>query len=268
MINRSAERPALRRVDLQSKYIYGPVDSRRLGKSLGINPMPFESKVCSFDCIYCQYGFETPVAAGEPPADDIFPHVGAILADLERYVRDFDGRIDAITFSGNGEATLHPDFHELVIGTVRVRDRYLPRSRIALLSNGTTVVEERVRRAIRWIDDPIMKLDAGSEELWSRINRPGMGVRLEEIIAAMANIDNIIIQSLFFEGGIGDGIGNISGAIVEEWLFAIERIHPRYVQIYTLDRVPAMVDLKPVSIETLEWIRSSLENRGIRGQVY
>lgn len=269
MTNRGATRNrALRKVNLQSKVIYGPVDSRRLGQSLGINPMPFEDKICSFDCIYCQYGFETPVALGERPPDGLFPPVGAILGELEEWIRSYDGRIDAMTFSGNGEATLHPDFHDLVAGVVHVRDRYLPRSRIALLSNGTTVVEEKVREAIQRIDDPILKLDAGGEELWRRINRPAKGARLGEIISAMADIDKIIIQSLFFEGEDEDGIGNASRQSVEEWLSAVERIRPRYVQIYTLDRVPAMTNLKSVSVETLEGIRSSLEGRGIRGVVY
>jgi len=259
---------SLRKVELQSSCVYGPVQSRRLGQSLGINPLPAGIKVCSFDCLYCQYGFEKPVGGRESVSSDIFPTVSTVLDQLESRVNRFQGSIDAITFSGNGEPTLHPDFLGLVRGTVKIRDHYLPKSRVVLLSNGTTVRDEEIQEAIKLIDDPIVKLDAGDKDLWFAINRPERGIDLDDIVSVMAVIDHIIVQSLFFKGD-GDGVeGNISGDSIDSWLSVIEEIQPRYVQIYTLDRTPAMDSIKPAPKVILRGIQSSLEKMGIGGCIF
>jgi wyosine [tRNA(Phe)-imidazoG37] synthetase (radical SAM superfamily) len=258
----------LRSVELQSSCIYGPVRSRRLGQSLGINPLPAGIKICSFDCLYCQYGFEKPVAGKESVPSDIFPTVSTVLDQLERSVNRFQGSIDAITFSGNGEPTLHPDFLELVRGTVKIRDHYLPKSRVVLLSNGTTVCDDEIQEAIKLTDDPIVKLDAGDRDMWFAINRPEKGIDLDDIVSVMAAIDHIIVQSLFFSGD-GDRVeGNISEDSIDSWLSVIEKIQPRYVQVHTLDRTPAMNSIKPAPMAILLGVQSSLEKMGIEGRVY
>ena len=255
-------------VDLQTSCVYGPVKSRRLGESLGINPLPAEKKVCSFDCIYCQYGFEEPVAGRGSVSSDIFPSASTVLDQLESRLKGYQGRIDSVTFSGNGEPTLHPGCYDMVKGAVKMRDHYLPGSQGALLSNGTTVGDREVQDAIRLIDDPIVKMDAGDEDLWFTINRPNREMDLDEIVSVMGGIDHIIIQSMFFEGD-GDRVnGNISEESLDCWFSVMEKIRPRHVQIYTLDRTPAMSDLRPAPQAILEKIQSSLERLGVQGCVY
>jgi len=259
---------ALRGIGLQSSYVYGPVSSRRLGLSLGINPLPVTVKVCSFDCLYCQYGLEKPTGPRGGLSEALFPMVSAILAELEEVLKRYPGKIDFLTFSGNGEPTLHPRFFELVEGTVAIRDRLRPESRIALLSNGSTIADDDVRAAIRLLDDPILKLDAGDEASWKIINRPAMGMHLEAIVSAMEKLKNIIIQSLFFEGDGARIAGNTSAGAVQKWLSCVERIRPRSVQIYTLDRVPAISGLRKAKEETLRAILAALEGRGIKGVIF
>jgi wyosine [tRNA(Phe)-imidazoG37] synthetase (radical SAM superfamily) len=257
------ERP-LREIGLQRSLVYGPVASRRLGRSLGINPLPTDVKVCTYDCLYCQYGLEAPVAGGGRVSPDAFPPAEQILRRLEEAVRGRVGAIDAITFSGNGEPTLHPRFPELVDGAVAVRDRYLPGARIALLSNGTTVTDDRIRDALRRIDDPILKIDAGAGPTWRVVNRPGPAVSFDGIISRLAEMDGIIVQSMFFAGA-GEGVrGNSGEAEIAAWLDVVDRVGPRLVQIYTLDRTPAVGALRPVPEPRLREIGAALEDRGVR----
>jgi len=259
---------ALREIDLQASFVYGPVASRRLGRSLGINPLPIEVKACTYDCLYCQYGLETPIpSAGALPAD-AFPAAEEILRQLESTARDRQGEVDAITFSGNGEPTLHPRFPDLVDGVIDVRDRLLPDARVVLLSNATTVGDARIRDAIRRIDDPILKIDAGGEKTWRRVNRPDPAVSFDEIIARLGSLEGIIVQSMFFSG---DGVrvrGNGGEAEVGAWLDVVGRVAPRLVQIYSLDRTPAVGALRPVPKARLREIGSALEGRGIRACVF
>ncbi len=258
----------LRRVELQISTIYGPVKSRRLGRSLGINLSPNGEKICSLDCLYCQYGFKSPVEVGSNLPDDTFPAASLVLHLLEDVLKREGEGVDTITFSGNGEPTLHPDFHGLVEGVVWIRDHRLPSARIALLSNGTTLNNGEVRSALTLIDDPVLKLDAGSEGLWRKINRPAGDVRFEGIIEAMEEVEDFIVQGLFFAGN-GAGItGNISGEGIEDWLAAVNRIRPRFVQIYTLDRIPAMTGIERAPGDVLSAILASVERLGIRGQVF
>ncbi len=258
----------LREVVLQSSYIYGPVNSRRLGRSLGINPFPSDRKICTFDCLYCQYGFEEPVAGRAVPAADLFPPVSVVLDHLEDALRSSRERIDYITFSGNGEPTLHPAFPELVEGVAEIRDRCIPGASIALLSNGTTLVDGEIRNSLRSIDDPIIKLDAGDETSWKKINRPGKGVTFDEVVRAMERVDHIIIQSLFFEGDGNRLVGNTSRERIDAWLSTLWRIRPRYVQIYTLDRTTAVGGLRRVEPRVLEEIRTATGRVGIEGRVF
>lgn len=258
----------LKEIDLQSSHVYGPVDSRRLGKSLGINPLPLSEKVCTFDCLYCQYELEVPVAGRGSVRSSLFPSESIILSELEEAAKRYRGEVDFLTFSGNGEPTLHPDFNHLVVETVGIRDRYLPAAGVALLSNGTTICDPEIRQAIEQLDKTIVKLDAGDEKLWREINRPGTGMHLEEIVSALAGMEKITMQSLFFDVEGTEAEGNISSEDIGCWLERMERIHPIEVQIYTLDRTPAVPGLRRAPREVLEEIQASLEEKGITGCVY
>jgi wyosine [tRNA(Phe)-imidazoG37] synthetase (radical SAM superfamily) len=235
---------------------------------MGINAFPLDRKICTFDCLYCQYGFEEPVGERSTLASDLFPPASVILDHLEKTLKNYKDRIDYITFSGNGEPTLHPEFHELVEGVVDIRDRFYPEARIALLSNGTTIVDREIRDTLRFVDDPIIKLDAGEEILWKKINRPGGGISFGDVIEALETVDHIIIQSIFFEGDNGQIKGNVSKENLDKWFRHIKRINPRYVQIYTLDRKTAVRGLRCVGTGILEEIRNDLMKAGIKGRVY
>ncbi len=170
----------MEKIKLQSGIIYGPVNSRRLGSSLGINLMPASNKVCSFDCVYCQYGQTFQKIAGIPFYVGGLPFSDQVGLALEKWFRSNpETRYDYITFSGNGEPSLHPQFEEIVKIVKALRDKFAPQSKLAILSNASTLDRDSVRRAIRELNLPVMKLDAGDEETFLKINQPHPSVRKE-----------------------------------------------------------------------------------------
>ena len=231
-------------LSLQDGIIYGPVRSRRLGRSLGVNVLPCDYKLCSFDCIYCHYG-RTEVKSLEPSREH-FPSARDVLAALERSLRQRQD-FEAITFSGNGEATLHPDFAELAAGARRLRDRHAPHAKLALLSNSSTAHRPDLRQALEHFDLPILKLDAGDARTLARVNRPAAQVGLEEVLGALRQVPNLTVQSVIVAGHLG----NSDDEAVEKWLAALARIRPRTVQIYSSDRPVAETGVERVSPERL-----------------
>ena len=226
---------------LQKGMIYGPVKSRRLGGSLGINLLPTEFKLCSFNCIYCQYGQTQPMyLVGRSPRCYKLPTVvdleKALLAAFSNIKEEFN----YITFSGNGEPTLHPDFAEMVDMVIALRDKYYPQVRTALLSNGTMLGKKAVFEAVRKIDCPIIKLDAGTAELFSTINRPAAGIELDAIVEKLTQLNHpgLKIQALFLGG---DKL-NCSDKNLRRWVQLLKRMNPTEVQIYSLDRPSALND--------------------------
>lgn len=250
---------------LQTQIIYGPVESRRLGRSLGVNVLPTQWKVCTFDCVYCQYGWtccqydraESHVL-GLPSAVDVEEELEMALPAA--------GRIDALTLAGNGEPTLHPRFEDIARVTAAARDRHSPGTPVVILSNSSTIADPSVRQAFRWIDRPVMKLDAGSEELFRAVNRPRPEIGFDSMIEALASLGNIEIQSMFFEGAMG----NAGDEAVDRWLDILERIAPAAVQVYSLDRTTAESNLAPLTRESLERIAAAARQRlpGARVEVY
>jgi wyosine [tRNA(Phe)-imidazoG37] synthetase (radical SAM superfamily) len=232
---------------LKQEIIYGPVNSRRLGRSLGINLLPTGSKVCSFDCVYCQYG-HTRVKTLEPgPAG--FPALDEVIAAVERALTsgpDFD----SFTFSGNGEPTLHPQWPEIVEAVRLLRDRYRPTVGLTLLSNSSTVTRPAVRATLTRLEVPIMKLDAGDEATLATINRPANGIRLEAIVETLAKIPGLIIQSLMVQGVMT----NSAGPAFENWVSALARLKPVQVQIYSTDRPVPEAGVERVLPERLQQI--------------
>lgn len=258
----------LKPMSLQTGIIYGPVRSRRLGVSLGINILPETYKVCSFDCLYCQYGW-TPRPSGDAShALKDLPKPCSVAAALERELMIIvrkKHRIDTLTFSGNGEPTLHPEFPSIVESALALRDRYLPQSKLAALSNSTTIYRPEIRAALNRLDLRIMKLDAGNEETFQQLNGPAQSVYLKDIVDGLRGLDDVVLQSLFVQGRVT----NADPDSVAGWVETVRQIQPSLVQIYTLDRVPAEARIWKVNRPTLEWIASQLRWRaGVRAQIY
>jgi wyosine [tRNA(Phe)-imidazoG37] synthetase (radical SAM superfamily) len=253
---------------LQSGIIYGPVRSRRLGLSLGVNLLPFSYKLCSFNCLYCQYGWTLKPTLNPTYQVNDLPRPEQIAMALQRSLQRIlrsRTKLDSITFSGNGEPTLHPDLGEIVAATKILRDKYLPQVKLAILSNSSTVGRKDVREALVKLDLKVMKLDAGSEELVRRLNAPVLPFDLNEIVDGLKKITGVTLQSLFVQGRVT----NADPDSVELWLDKVTEIKPILVQVYTLDRVPADKKIWKVNFATLEWIAAQVHWRaGVPAEVY
>lgn len=250
---------------LQKGIIYGPVRSRRLGLSLGINLLPTTRKVCSFNCVYCQYGITREPVSGLAPEDDL-----PTPEEVERALRKALSETEApqfITFSGNGEPTLHPNFPEIAERVKRVRDLVSPSSKIALLSNSTGLLIPGVRETIEeLIELPIMKLDAGEEETFRAIARPGPGLSLARILEGLHALGKpFTIQTLFVQGAVD----NSRGPALDAWMARIRELVPSSVQIYSIDRPFPTRGLEIVPPERLEEIaRDTNKKTGAEVKAY
>ena len=239
---------------LETTLTYGPLFSRRLGRSLGVNVLPLDCKVCSFDCVYCHYGYTTLKTLA--PSGVAFPAADAILQAIETALRRYP-HVDALTFSGNGEPTLHPHFPKIVAETRRLRDALAPNVKLALFSNATTAHLPHIQASLCDFDLPILKLDAGDPATLARINRPAPSVTLDTILEGLKATPNLIVQSVLIDGDVS----NTKGETFEAWIATLDTIHPAAVQIYSTDypvpdtgveRVPPYV-LKRIATEVAEW---------------
>jgi wyosine [tRNA(Phe)-imidazoG37] synthetase (radical SAM superfamily) len=247
---------------LQKGVLYGPIDSRRLGRSLGINLLPSDYKLCSFDCIYCQYG-RTTFKTLSPERKDL-PSLEQVLDAVEKVLQT-PVNIDALTFSGNGEPTLHPDFPAIVAGVRRLRDELRPDVKLAILSNSTAVHLPHVWDALALFDAPSMKLDAGDARTLAAINRPATGVKLEHIIEGLKGIPGLVIQSVLIDGRVS----NAKGEAFDAWLAALSEIRPAQVQIYSTDRPVPDAGVERVGPAALQRIAAEIEQRtGIPAKAY
>ncbi|MBN2542143.1 radical SAM protein [bacterium] len=247
-------------LELQKGIIYGPVRSRRLGSSLGINLLSTTEKVCTFNCLYCQYGW-TDFTKMKNAA---FPDVDEVLRSIETALTNLKSTPSYLTFSGNGEPTLHPRFAEIVEGLVKLRDKHSPDSSTAILSNSSRIHEPHIQESLAQLDLRIMKLDAGNEDMLSIYNKPCKGVNLEQIVEALVQMENVTIQALFT-----DGIkGNLTPKNVEEWLEKVFRIKPAMVQIYSLDRDYPSEGIKQAGRNQLLEVKKVLEEGKTSSEVY
>lgn len=249
-------------IQLQRKIVYGPVNSRRLGISLGLNILPTKIKVCSFDCLYCQYGWTDEF--DDETLSKILPSKDEILEALDSQLKEMDYEPSYITFSGNGEATLHPEFGAIVDGVIELRNKYSPHAKVTILSNSTQVFKPSVRDALAKLDERIMKLDAGYEFLFREYNRPAKYVNLEVITDELSKMDSVTIQTLFTSGHMG----NYTEKNISEWLGRIKKIKPVFVQIYSLDRGYPSEEIAFVEREDLEKIKLLLDKENIKSEVY
>ena len=238
---------------LQEGVTYGPVRSRRLGRSLGVNLLPTTYKLCSFDCVYCQYG-RTDVRALCPEADH-FPDKDAILRGVEIGLLMHGPDIDTLTFSGNGEPTLHPEFPAIVAEVRRLRNQMCPSVKLTLFSNSTTVHLPHIQETLALFDAPVMKLDAGDPTTLARINRPDPAVELACIVEGLKDVPGLITQSVLIDGPVT----NLRGEPFEAWLRTLAEIQPTEIQIYSTDRPVAEPTVKRVSPATLRTIARAVE---------
>ncbi|OHB76445.1 MAG: hypothetical protein A2Z34_05990 [Planctomycetes bacterium RBG_16_59_8] len=256
--------PQLKEFTLAGGVLYGPVRSRRLGASLGINILPFNRKICSFNCGYCQCGWtETGALRG---VDFLDPE--AIRQELAAHLRRASSEgvsYDSLTLAGNGEPTLHPRFPHVVELIVRARDEWMPSARVSILSNSASVDDPSVRRGLDLLDERIMKLDAGSGAKIGEINMPVASFSLEKVVAGLKLIKDVVLQSMFVDGETS----NSGNEDVRDWIDVVGTIAPRFVQIYTLDRVPADRRLLPVEKGRLREIADRLRREtGVVGEVF
>lgn len=248
--------------------VFGPIHSRRLGTSLGINLMPNDGKVCSFDCLYCEAGYNAQGSGttGLPTREGVAAQLEAKLADMVAKGEN----LDVITFSGNGEPTLHPEFEGVVDDTLRLRDKYFPQAKVSVLTNSTRIGDERVARALEKVDNNILKLDSAVEATMRALDRPvSKEFTVERVVEQLKRFSGTgIIQTMILRGEHGgQRVDNTTPAEIEALLEAYKAIRPREVMIYSIDRTTPEEKLRKVEREELEAIADKVREAGIAVQV-
>ncbi len=247
---------------LFDKVIFGPVKSRRLGVSLGVNLLLPSAKLCNFDCIYCECGWNRDSPGG---AFNKKEEVLEILSQtIEKMVTDGTPP-DYITFAGNGEPTMHPDFEEIIEGTLAVRDRLASGAKVAVLTNSTMLYRESVRRALKRVDKAMLKLDSAFDATMQVMNQPLGRRSVEDTVALMESLEgDFVIQTMFLRGEYnGVSFDNTSKEEVAAWLEIIARLRPREVMLYSIDRDTPHSDLVKITREELLEIAREVEGLGI-----
>lgn len=253
-------------LELKKGIIYGPVNSRRLGRSLGINILPSSKKVCPFNCVYCQYGW-TKVHTTKANHRSDLPSVKQIGEALKKALNEMTVPPAYITFSGNGEPTVHPDFTQIVDEVTALRDKMTPKAKTAVLSNSALAADLSAREALLKLDVRIMKLDCGLKEIFKRYNQPCQGVELEDItkgLAKLSELSDVAIQTLLSSGPAG----NLDSQNISAWIERLKMIRPSLVQLYTLDRGYPAANLKPAAKEELNRIKAQVQEAGISVSVF
>ena len=243
--------------------IFGPIHSRRLGISLGINLLPADGKVCTFDCIYCECGFNKdhrptlPLPTREEVANRLEQQLQQMVQEQQLP--------DVLTFAGNGEPTSHPHFAEIIDDTIRLRDQYCPNAKVCVLSNSTMIHRQSVHDALMRVDDNILKLDTIDPSYINKVDRPTGTYDVQQIIERMkAFHGHIIIQTMFMRGTVeGASVDNTGEEYVGPWLEAVKAIQPQQVMVYTIDRETPAQGLQKASREQLDAIRDRVIAAGI-----
>jgi len=249
---------------LKKSIIYGPVNSRRLGSSLGVNLLPHTYKACPFNCAYCQYGFTGERGHMIVTDGHDMPKVGDVVEAVRLALEEFPS-VSYITFSGNGEPTLHPDFETIVAELKKLKNEISPGIRLAILSNSALVSKENVRKGLANLDSRFMKLDCGDEKTFRQFNRPHKDITLDMIADGLKKLDDIIIQALF----AGGEIGNYNDTSIDRWIEKIGEIRPLECHIYSLDRPSADRRLVKIDKEGLTRIKRLTEERvGVAVRVF
>ena len=236
--------------------VFGPIFSRRLGSSLGVNILPSKGNLCNFDCVYCECGWNK-----DGVAERRFPTLAEVEDALETKMTQAAAegvRIDSITFSGNGEPTMNPEFPEIIEATLRLRDRYYPEAKVSVLSNAFLAARETVADALSKVDNPILKIDASSDELIAKINKPCGTYRLDKVIESLRRFDgNFVLQTMFLRSPDFD---TAEPAALSAWHDIVRELHPRQVMVYTIDRETPDKSLGKYTVEEMtEFVRPLLD---------
>ena len=245
---------------MREETVFGPIHSRRLGRSLGINLLPEKGKICNFDCIYCECGWNR-----DGRGDTVLPTAAKVRNDLENKLTELmlEGvRIDSITFSGDGEPTLNPEFPRIIDDTLFLRDAYYPDAKVSVLSNATRVHIPEVFEALRKVDNPILKIDAPTDALVAKINQPAPGYQLDRVIAALERFEgNFILQTMFLQSLDFD---SAAPEVLAGWMDIVRKLKPREVMVYTLDRPTPAQGLKAYSAEQMRTLVQPLIDEGFK----
>ena len=248
---------------MREELVFGPIHSRRLGSSLGINLLPERGKFCNFDCIYCECGWNK-----DGREDKVLPTPDQLRSKLEAKLRECKERnipIDSITFSGDGEPTLNPGFPEMIDITIELRDKYFPEALVSVLSNATMAGKKKVFEALRKVDNPIMKLDAPTDELVARINQPQGKYHVKDVVDALMKFKgDFVLQTMFLRS---EGFDSSEPGQLRAWMDIVRKLHPREVMVYTLDREAPAQGLEKFSIEEMKTLVRPLEEEGFKVQV-
>ena len=244
--------------------IFGPIHSRRLGISLGINLLPSDGKFCTFDCIYCECGYNKDHRPTRklPTREEVREALESRLKKMQE-----EGVIpNVLTFAGNGEPTAHPHFPEIIEDTLELRNKYFPDAKVSVLSNSTFIHKPEVFAALNKVDNNILKLDTVNEEYIRMVDRPTVHYDVKRIIEGMkAFKGNLIVQTMFMKGTTEDGrsVDNTTDDFVMEWIKVVKEIAPRQVMIYTIDRETPDQLLQKATHEELDRIVSLLQEAGL-----
>ena len=243
--------------------IFGPVVSRRLGISLGVNLLPADGKLCNFDCIYCECGFNE-----ERRPDSRMPSKTLVLTMLEDKLKVMEAKgelPDTITFAGNGEPTLHPDFPVIIDETIALRDKYAPKCNISVLTNATHIDRPKVFAALAKVDSPLLKLDTVDTDYIDEVDRPTSRYDLPKLIKCMKRLGRkAVIQTMFLHGvSNGKDVSNVSDKFVTPWFEVVKEIGPHLVTIYTIDRETPRHNLQKATKEKLDHIANRIREAGL-----
>lgn len=245
---------------LFDSIVYGPIRSRRLGVSLGVNLMPTTAKLCTFDCVYCECGWNQPVSHLQLPTRE------QVRAALESQLLTLDVQPDVITFSGNGEPTLHPDFLGIIQDTCALRDQYCPNAKVSVLSNSTQLGRKDVVEALLLCDNRILKLDSAIDTTMQLIDKPvNQHLTVAQIVQWLSLFEgNFTLQTCFLRGEYeGRVIDNTTHEELSAWYQIVDILHPKQVMIYVIDRATPLQTLSKVPADEMEAIAAPLREKGI-----
>jgi wyosine [tRNA(Phe)-imidazoG37] synthetase (radical SAM superfamily) len=246
------------------EIVFGPIFSRRLGSSLGVNILPSVGKLCNFDCVYCECGWNKDGAVERRRFPDLHEVELALKTKIGKAAAE-GVPVDSITFSGNGEPTMHPDFAQIIDLTLKLRDEYFPDAKVSVLSNATLLGRDDVAQALMKVDNPILKIDASSQELVEKINKPVGTYKLEDVIGNMKKFEGkFILQTMFLRSEEFDTVA--SGAL-EAWMDIVRMLRPRQVMVYTIDRQTPDKALEKYTVEEMTAMVQPLMDEGFDIQV-
>lgn len=244
--------------------VFGPIYSRRLGSSLGVNILPSKGKLCNFDCVYCECGWNRDGAVPERR----FPRLEEVEAALKDKMSKAAAEgvpVDSITFSGNGEPTMNPDFASIIDVTLRLRDLYFPKAKVSVLSNATLLGRQDVAQALMRVDNPILKIDASSQELVEKINKPVGTYRLTDVIENMKGFaGNFILQTMFLKSAV---FNTADPEALDAWMDIVRELKPRQVMVYTIDRETPDKTLGKYTVDEMTAMVQPLIDEGFDIQV-